>query len=216
MYGTATTTHLLRQPTFKPSRRVQWPPKLPHHNPVSPISPIINSRVCGDCWNQLHGCSSTPRSSIRIRSHSKRISHPIPNLHCESRYSTSPTSLSPVDTILPPSLKCKSHTLPASLSSSNLSSQSSSSKSPTLPTSQPTNHPPEIECSYDELDTYPLSRSSVLCKATGGSRWEPKQILVLDGYRLPIPGGKAPYEIKMEREELLDRHCRENPVVKDG
>jgi hypothetical protein len=51
---------------------------------------------------------------------------------------------------------------------------------------------------------------------TGGGRWEPKQFSVLDGYRQPIPGGKAPYEIEMEREELLDRQRRENPVIKDG
>jgi len=50
----------------------------------------------------------------------------------------------------------------------------------------------------------------------GGGRWEPKPIPVLDGYRQPIPGGKAPYEIEMEREELLNRQQRENPVVKDG
>jgi hypothetical protein len=136
---------------------------------------------------------------------------------CSTAYplSTSPTSLSPtVDTILPPSLKRRLHTLPDTPSSSTLSSQSSRSFTP-LRTSQPT-HPPDLERSYGELDTYPLRRSSVLCKATGGGRWEPKQIPVLDGYRQPIPGGKAPYEIEMEREELLDRQRRENPVIKDG
>jgi hypothetical protein len=44
----------------------------------------------------------------------------------------------------------------------------------------------------------------------------PKQIPVLDGYRQPIPGGKAPFEIEMEREEMLERQRRLNPVVKDG
>jgi len=131
-----------------------------------------------------------------------------------SPLSTSPSSLSPtVDTILPPSLKRKLHILPDTPpSESSLSSQSS--RSP-LRTSQPT-HSPDTERSYGELDTYPLRRSSVVCKATGGGRWEPQQIPVLDGYRHPIPGGKAPYEIEMEREELLDRQRRENPVVIDG
>ena len=165
----------------------------------SPISPIINSRVCGDCWNQLHGYSSIPRASIRA------APHPISKSRCESPLSTSPLSLPPADTILPPSLKRKSLTLPPTSSMSSLNSQT-----------QATNHPPDPERSYGELDTYPLSRSSVLCKATGGGRWEPKQIPVLDGYRVPIPGGKAPYEIEMEREELLDRQRRENPIVKDG
>jgi len=72
------------------------------------------------------------------------------------------------------------------------------------------------ERSYGELDAYPLRRSSVLCKATGGGRWEPKQSPVYAGYRPPIPGGKALFEIEMENEEREERLRRENPVVKDG
>ena len=73
-----------------------------------------------------------------------------------------------------------------------------------------------MERSYGELDAYPLRRSSVLCKATGGGRWEPKPSPVLDFYRVPIPGGKAPFEIEMEREAKLEQLRRENPVVKHG
>ena len=73
-----------------------------------------------------------------------------------------------------------------------------------------------MERSYGELDAYPLRRSSVLCKATGGGRWEPKPSPVLDFYRVPIPGGKAPFEVEMEREEKLEQIRRENPVVKHG
>jgi hypothetical protein len=76
--------------------------------------------------------------------------------------------------------------------------------------------PPDLERSYGELDTYPLRHSSALCKATGGGLWQPKPIPVLHGYRRPIPGGKAPFEIHMECEEMLDRQQRENPVIKDG
>ena len=76
--------------------------------------------------------------------------------------------------------------------------------------------PLDIERSYGELDAYPLRRSSILCKATGGGRWEPKPCPVLDGYRPPVPGGKAPFEIEMEREEQEARKLRENPIVKDG
>jgi len=71
-----------------------------------------------------------------------------------------------------------------------------------------------VEKSYGELDAYPLRRSSVLCKATGGGRWEPKQQTVLCGYR--PPGGKAPFEIELEREEQEAKIRRLNPVVKDG
>jgi hypothetical protein len=33
---------------------------------------------------------------------------------------------------------------------------------------------------------------------------------------VPVPGGKAPYELEMEKEEAAERVRRENPVVKDG
>ncbi|PBK77529.1 hypothetical protein ARMSODRAFT_1079533 [Armillaria solidipes] len=70
------------------------------------------------------------------------------------------------------------------------------------------------EPSYGALDAYPLKRSSVLCKATGGGRWEPKQEMPLAGARLP--GGKAGYEIRLEKEAEKERRRRENPVIKDG
>jgi hypothetical protein len=54
----------------------------------------------------------------------------------------------------------------------------------------------------------------VLCKATGGGRWEPQPIPVLDFYR--VPGGKAPFEIEMEKEQKLEQLRRENPVIKHG
>ncbi|KAF8876495.1 hypothetical protein BD779DRAFT_1560379 [Infundibulicybe gibba] len=74
----------------------------------------------------------------------------------------------------------------------------------------------DTERSYGELDAYPLKRSSMLCKASGGGRWEPKQSPVLAGYRVPVPGGKAPFELEMERQEQEERARRENPVVRDG
>ena len=64
---------------------------------------LFLSFVCGDCWNQLHGCPYTPRSSICTPS-KHVLSHPISMLQCSSLF-TSPISLPPtVDTILPPSL----------------------------------------------------------------------------------------------------------------
>ncbi|KAF8807149.1 hypothetical protein BYT27DRAFT_7337900 [Phlegmacium glaucopus] len=187
----------------------------------SPISPIINSRVCDDCWDQLRGCPSTPHTPD-IRSTFKRVlSHPISIFQLSpSPLSNSPLSVSPaVDTtILPPSLKRRSQPLHDVSNSSSLNTQSPGIDNSTgrinLRVSRTL--PPDLERSYGELDTYPLRHCSLLCKATGGGRWEPKQIPVLDGYRQPIPGGKAPYEIQMEREEMLDRQRRENPVIKDG
>lgn len=54
----------------------------------------------------------------------------------------------------------------------------------------------------------------MLCKATGGGRWEPKPSPVHDWYR--IPGGKAPFEIEMDKERELEQLRRENPVIKHG
>lgn len=76
--------------------------------------------------------------------------------------------------------------------------------------------PPECgpEPSFGELDAYPLRRSSAVCKATGGGRWCPKQSPPQPGLR--IPGGKAPFEIEMEREEEEARLRRLNPIIRDG
>lgn len=192
----------------------------------SPISPIIDSRVCDDCWDQIHGCPSTPRSPDIPRSTFRRVMadptfifHRSPSSLCNSPISISPT----LDKILPPSLARKSHPLRDTPSSASLSTHSSIPSTPdhSVTSSAPPSHTrPTLslstERSYGELDTYPLRRSSVVCKATGGGRWEPKQITVLDGYRIPVPGGKAPYEIQMERDEMLERERRANPVVKDG
>ena len=68
--------------------------------------------------------------------------------------------------------------------------------------------------SFGELDAYPLRRSSIICKATGGGRWEPKNSPPRIGLR--IPGCKAPYELEMEREDAEERRRRMNPIVRDG
>ncbi|KAF9478544.1 hypothetical protein BDN70DRAFT_879894, partial [Pholiota conissans] len=196
----------------------------------SPSSPIIDSRVCDDCWDQIHGCPTTPHTPDVPRLSFKRaLSHPIamlklplsPSLSSSSILGFSASSSSP-DAMLPPSISSRAHSLHQSPSSSSLNTESSTNSAPTRSPRRinvRTKHlplPQDLERSYGELDAYPLRRSSVLCKATGGGRWEPKQIPVLDGYRQPIPGGKAPYEIEMEREEMLERQRRLNPVVKDG
>lgn len=70
------------------------------------------------------------------------------------------------------------------------------------------------EPSFGELDAYPLRRSSIICKATGGGRWEPKNSPPRIGFR--IPGFKAPYELEMEREDAEERRRHMNPIVRDG
>ncbi|KAF6765892.1 FYVE zinc finger-domain-containing protein [Ephemerocybe angulata] len=195
----------------------------PRHSRIadyeSPESPIVNSRVCEDCWDQLHGVRTTPHTPARPNM-KRALSHPIsvvgrrdPSL---SSRSSSHSSLSPSS----PSLARRPSSLRPSPSNSSLNT-TSSTRSTRVPRTNVlrTAHLPlplSLERSYGELDAYPLKRSSVLCKATGGGRWEPKQNPILDGYRPPVVGGKAPFEIEMEKQEKEERRRRENPVIHDG
>lgn len=70
------------------------------------------------------------------------------------------------------------------------------------------------EAELGELETYPLRHASAICKATGGGRWEPKPVVRIVGHR--VPGGKAPYELDLEREEEEQRIRRANPILRDG
>ncbi|KDR84724.1 hypothetical protein GALMADRAFT_204421 [Galerina marginata CBS 339.88] len=215
---------------------LQPPRNVPLSEFESPISPIVDSRVCDDCWDQIHGCPTTPHTPEVTRPSFKRVlSHPItmlifpvsspsPSPETPSSPASSSPSLSLSSDNFPPhpSFNRRSQSLRNTPSVSSLDTQSSSNSIPTrisrrlvIRTSQQA-LPQDLERSYGELDAYPLRRSSSICKASGGGRWEPKQSPVLVGYRQPIPGGKAPYEIQMEQEELLERQRRLNPVVKDG
>lgn len=119
-------------------------------------------------------------------------------------------------TLLPPSISRKVHGVP---SLTSLRTHSSMRSNPTRRKTLRTAHlplPQDLERSYGELDAYPLRRSSIICKATGGGRWEPKPAVVMAGYRPPIPGAKADFEIQMEREEQEEKRRRENPIIRDG
>ncbi|TFK18803.1 hypothetical protein FA15DRAFT_602682 [Coprinopsis marcescibilis] len=188
----------------------------------SPESPVLDARVCDDCWDQVHGVRPHSRPSMK-RTHSHPVSMlkiPLNLLRNGSETSLSSCSSSPNHLDAPAVSRRRRRSL---RSVSSISTDSSSQC--TSPGGQHrtgilrTGHlplPPSLEKSYGELDAYPLKRSSVLCKATGGGRWEPKQSPVLDGYRLPVPGAKAAYEIEMEREEREERERSSNPIVTDG
>lgn len=123
-----------------------------------------------------------------------------------SSISTPPDGISPIP---------KRALRPApSLSSLNAASRRLKSSHMALPETVVEIRNLETQPSLGELDAYPLRRSSAICKATGGGRWEPKQEPVKPWYR--IPGGKAPYELDMEREEQQERDRRANPIVRDG
>ena len=168
------------------------PRNVPITNYESPESRVLDARVCDDCYDQIHGLPTTPRHRPRKLSFSVPFAAPgADNRSIASSSSSSTTTTTPA-------LSRKSRTVPAS----------------PVPSSTMSARLALVEKSYGELDAYPLRRSSVLCKATGGGRWEPKQQTVLCGYR--PPGGKAPFEIELEREEQEAKIRRLNPVVKDG
>ncbi|KAF9049556.1 FYVE-domain-containing protein [Hymenopellis radicata] len=128
-------------------------------------SPISESRVCDDCYDQIHGCPSTPPTpELDYCSPSRSPSPPPPSLMSNSSYSSSSTTRSSVQVHL------------------------------------------DAEPSYGALDAYPLKRSSVLCKATGGGRWEPKPHIVAIGR----------IDDLVLRKEEKERRRRANPVICDG
>lgn len=203
------------------------------HDYASPESPVVDARVCDDCFDQLRGVPAA-RPSIK-RALTSPISLPVSrDASASSLSSCSPSPISSASTS--PSRRSRSLRDRASSPASTASLRSTHSNPSPLSHSTPVrshpsharSHPSSpnalraaplplcLEKSYGELDAYPLKRSSVLCKATGGGRWEPTPITVLDGYRKPVVGGKAPFEVMMEAEEEEERRRKANPVVVDG
>lgn len=195
----------------------------PHGTLISsydcPISPVIEARVCDDCFDQLHGSPNTPRTPELVRPALIRaLSNPISMLtrpgsagsSGESSLSSSPSHSNHMKQGAPR----KTRSLRNAPSLNSL--KSTPSKRVGLRASHLPLPAPELERSYGELDAYPLRRSSVLCKATGGGRWEPKPAMIQPGYRLPVPGGKAPYEIEMERKEQEAKLRQQDIFVNDG
>ncbi|KAJ7836334.1 FYVE zinc finger-domain-containing protein [Mycena olivaceomarginata] len=193
----------------------------------SPASPIIGARVCDDCFDQIHGLRSpdlVPRRPAPPSRANSLLASPIAFFRSPS---ASAPSLSRVE---PPS-----PTTPPLPHTSILPPVASPARAPPPPTHTNPHRRRSLrrpssphslrgvplaamgeERSYGELDAYPLRRASLLCKASGGGRWEPKPEAVDPALRVPIIGGKAPYELEMEREEAEERRRRSNPVIRDG
>ncbi|KAI0641174.1 FYVE zinc finger-domain-containing protein [Trametes meyenii] len=181
----------------------------------SPTSPVVEARVCDDCWDQIHG-SKSPRSPVLTK-----LSNPIALVR-DAESSVSSGSSSPASSSL--------GTPPDSSPLSSLSSRPGFKRthtSPRIPASPLRSNTPvpqsivvagplisDSELSLGELDAYPLKRASSICKATGGGRWEPKQLPEYVAKR--VPGCKAAYELELEREAAERALRRANPVIKDG
>ncbi|KAJ7652056.1 FYVE zinc finger-domain-containing protein [Mycena polygramma] len=179
----------------------------------SPESPLVDARVCDDCYDQIYGQRTAPPETPMRRPTPSRtnslLSSPISLFRSPSLSLSAPSSAasSPPAPSTPPLLPDGgiSRTRPSSPRPRRAASPRSL-RSSTLPD----------ERSYGELDAYPLRRASLLCKKAGGGRWEPKPEAVDPAVRVPIIGGKAPYELEMEREEAEERRRRSNPVIRHG
>ncbi|KAF7986123.1 hypothetical protein HWV62_38468 [Athelia sp. TMB] len=183
------------------------PRNMPLEAFESPQSPILPGKVCDDCWEQLNGYPTprTPRTPELIRSSplSMKKAHSSEASSLASSVSTPPNG----QPVMPKRVVRGTRTCPQL---PHVRIRSSLVKRPeTVPevTTPPADH------SLGELATYPLRKSSALCKATGGGRWCPKESLNV-GFR--IPGCKAAYEIEMEREEEEARMRHLNPIIQDG
>ncbi|KIK91544.1 hypothetical protein PAXRUDRAFT_149288 [Paxillus rubicundulus Ve08.2h10] len=166
----------------------------------SPTSPVASEKVCDDCWDQIHRSPRTPDT---------RPSTPM--------LVTSPTTTASPS---PSSSICASPIEQSYLSTRGVRVKRSSSQHsarnipfPSVMVSVASDLDPS-DPSLGELAAYPLRRSSIICKATGGGRWEPKHSPPKIGLR--IPGFKALYEIEMEKEDAEERRRRLNPIVRDG
>ncbi|TBU30875.1 FYVE zinc finger-domain-containing protein [Dichomitus squalens] len=174
----------------------------------SPISPVLECRVCNDCFDQIHGCK-TPRSPVMSKASPIALVRSAETSSGPSSVSSSvdtPPEGAPINSITPRPALRRTHT------------------SPRIPTSPLRSNTPipqsngvlivDSELSLGELDSYPLRRASKICKATGGGRWEPKQVPEYVAKR--IPGCKAAYELELEREEEERRIRRANPIIRNG
>ncbi|KAJ7102555.1 FYVE zinc finger-domain-containing protein [Mycena belliarum] len=188
---------------------------------ASPASPVCPARVCDDCFDQIHGLRSPalpPPPRPRPARTASLLSLPSPSSFFTAprlSASSSPSPASSPPPASPLSAPASPRALPPSLAGLTRTRPASRAHSPTHlhRTSLP---PAPLERSYGELDAYPLKRSSVLCKAAGGGRWEPKPEAPDPAVRVPLIGGKAPYELEMEREEAEEKRRRSNPVIRDG
>ncbi|GLB36629.1 putative protein present in Fab1, YOTB, Vac1, and EEA1 [Lyophyllum shimeji] len=206
------------------------PRNIPLASFASPISPFLPCRVCDDCWDQIHGNPSTPHTPELTR---RMLTSPLSMLKSPLSSSPATSSNSSLASSVDVPSNMSQHPLAASETAALLATAAPLARkarslrtTPSISSLNGTRRsivrashltlPPDLERSYGELDAYPLRRSSVLCKATGGGRWEPKQEPAIVGYRPPVPGAKAPYELEMEQRERDEQARRQNPIVKDG
>ncbi|KAJ3723988.1 hypothetical protein EV361DRAFT_519528 [Lentinula raphanica] len=161
-----------------------------------------HARVCDDCWDQLHGTPSLPQTpelklSMLPMPQTLRRSSVVSSGDSSPASSTSPRT--PPDTPL-----LVDATLSSATSIVRRSSVASRASIPdlrrrattfaaqaALPKSSETGRSHSTTSRADsnplplgELATYPLCRSSLLCKASGGGRWVPRPLEAKEDTRI--------------------------------
>ncbi|KAH9917393.1 FYVE-domain-containing protein [Epithele typhae] len=175
----------------------------------SPTSQVLESRVCNDCHDLIHGRKS-PRSPVISKA------SPIALVReSETGFASGSSSLS--SSVSTPSDSSPLHALPPRPRPRRTHTSPRISPSSPLVTTTPLPNNPVLIADAEllgELEAYPLRIASNVCKATGGGRWEPKPIPEYVTKR--IPGCKPAYELELEREEAERKLRRANPVFRDG
>ena len=162
---------------------------------ASSQSPVVQARVCDDCYIQIHGLEGVKDGSVYVNA--RRGS--VPSSPCSPcTPSSSRSTRHGSSSILPRQKRQRTTSESQSSDSAVLSIRSSSSN----------------DSSLGDLSYYPLRVHSSVCKATGGGRWSPKPVRNWDGHR--IPGGKAAFEVAMERAAEKERLKKVNPLIRDG
>ncbi|KAJ3756145.1 hypothetical protein EV360DRAFT_95854 [Lentinula raphanica] len=178
-----------------------------------------HARVCDDCWDQLHGTPSLPQTP-ELKLSMLPMPQTLRRSSVVSSGDSSPASNTPllVDATLTSATSIVRRSSVASRASipdlrrraTTFAAQAALPKSSETGRSHSTTSRADSNpLPLGELSTYPLCRSSLLCKASGGGRWVPRPA--------PTLGiGKALWEVEWEREIRREKRRRENPVVRDG
>ncbi|GJJ13865.1 hypothetical protein Clacol_008122 [Clathrus columnatus] len=203
------------------------PRNTPIHQYASPNAPVIDARVCDDCFDQVHGFKSASRP-VRSMTGSSTVGSTSSEEDLSSKSHTSSSATTP-KSVVPlvnsySSLSTLSPSTPPDDTPLNLLLPRTRASSPRhirqqsyITYSNPYwPDPPVVKTTKLEgdLDRYPLKDPSQTCKAAGGGRWEPKQYSPRWDSRLP--DGRLRYEVEAEKIEEEERERLANPIIVDG
>ncbi|KAJ4485387.1 hypothetical protein J3R30DRAFT_1349566 [Lentinula aciculospora] len=150
----------------------------------------VRARICDECWDQLHGTPSTPQTpelklSMLPMPQTLRRSSVMSSGDTSPASSTSPRTPPDTPLLVATALSSTSITRRSSLASrasipdlrrraTTFAAQAALPKP--LETGKSTIRADSTPLPLGELSTYPLCRSSSLCKASGGGRWVPRPV----------------------------------------